>query len=185
MNLLRLQILPSGTSNDHQVRIFVDDNDWLGEDPLGIDPPMFFSQRSLLCGGELLAGRCECGVEGCDDVCVRVGLDGETVTWKNDAEVVLTFRRDDYEAEISRASKDFSWEDENRTVERLVGNVFANAEIDGFAFNWASARVRAGVITLSFSKDGVQKLIEFGWVPGCIEDAVETAKRIYREKIAT
>ena len=49
---------PRFASNDHQVRILVDEEDWLGDSGLGIDPPEFFAQPALTISGELLVGRC-------------------------------------------------------------------------------------------------------------------------------
>lgn len=183
VNVLRIKILPSPSSNDHEARIFIDDVDWLGQDSLGIDPPMFFAQ-DFQWEGRLLVGRCECGCEGCCDTVVNVGLDEKEIVWTNESGLRLVFDRREYVNEITRASEDFSWEDERRRVERLVGNVFASAEMEeGYVFNWASARIRTGIITVSFTRNGEQKLLEFGWEPGDFEDAVRTAKGICQERI--
>jgi hypothetical protein len=68
VNTLTFEISPSPSSNDHQVRIRIDGEDWLGGDYLGVDPPRFFAQATLESGGRVLVGRCGCGCEGCDDV---------------------------------------------------------------------------------------------------------------------
>jgi len=39
VNKLSFKILPSPSTNDHELRILIDDQDFLG-----IDPPSFFSQ---------------------------------------------------------------------------------------------------------------------------------------------
>jgi hypothetical protein len=44
VNKLSFKILPSPSTNDHELRILIDDQDFLGKDYLGIDPPSFFSQ---------------------------------------------------------------------------------------------------------------------------------------------
>jgi hypothetical protein len=185
MSVLKLKIFPCPDSRDHEVRIIVDDADWLGEDSLGIDPPNFFGQPALWINGNLLVGRCVCGCEGCGDTFVDTAFGENTVVWTNESGLRLTFDRAEYQREITRASLDFSWEDENRRVERLVADVFAKSEIDGFVFDWASARIKKGVITLSFSRDGSQKLVEFGWKPGSIEEAVQCARRVHLEKIGS
>jgi hypothetical protein len=41
-------------TNDHQLRPFVDGDDWLGADQLGLDPPKFFRQPALRSAGELV-----------------------------------------------------------------------------------------------------------------------------------
>lgn len=152
MNALGFKILPSSESNDHQVRILVDGQDWLGDEYLGIDPPEFFSQGSLLAGPfPLLVGRCVCGVVGCGDLLVDVLRDGDMISWTNPAGLRLEFDYSEYTSLIDRASTDFSWEDVNRTAERLVNGEFRGTTLaDGNVLDWASARVRPGVMTLSF-----------------------------------
>jgi hypothetical protein len=72
MNTLDFEITPSPYSNDHQIRFFVDGEDWLSDNYLGIDPPEFFAKNNLQSDGQLLMGRCDCGCIGCDDYLVNV-----------------------------------------------------------------------------------------------------------------
>lgn len=58
-------MLPNPETNDSEVRILIDDNDFLGNDYLGLDPPVFFDQQTFFQAGELMIGRCTCGCEGC------------------------------------------------------------------------------------------------------------------------
>ena len=53
---LAFAICPSPETNDHELRILVDGDDILArvEDTMGLDPPDFFEQPALLCGGPLL-----------------------------------------------------------------------------------------------------------------------------------
>lgn len=186
MNTLTFEINPSPTSNDHEVRILVDGEDWLGDDYLGIDPPHFFAQQSLTSTGELLVGRCACGCEGCDDVWVDMSRNDHEVLWRNAKGLRLHFDRQEYDKLIASAREDFSWEDTNRTAERLVSRLFVGVSIDnGYTLDWASARCLAGMMTLSFSKSGTQKLFEFGWDGRSAKDALAGAKRFYKAKRET
>ena len=172
--------MPSPTSNDHQVRIRIDGADWLGADYLGIDPPQFFTQSSLTSNGTLIVGRCECGCEGCDDVTVLVIHGENEVSWTNSEGLHLHFNRKDYDKVIASAREDFSWEDTKRTAERLVASLYKEAVLDGgYKFDWASSRAQEGVITLSFSRNGTQKLLEFPWDGRSPEQALEGARQFY------
>ena len=168
----------------HYPAIQVDGVDWLGDEYLGLDPPQFFAQPSLTSGGELLVGRCECGCEGCDDVRVEMVRDDHEVVWTNARGLRLHFNRQEYDRLVASAREDFSWEDTKRTAERLVLGLFTGISIDdGYRFQWASARVRDGIMTLSFIKNGAQKLFDVGWDGRSPEDALTSAKRFCREKV--
>ena len=182
MNALAFEILPSPSSNDHEVRIRIDGEDWLGKDYMCIDPPVFFAQKSLTEGGELLVGRCNCGCEGCDDVWVNSVKADKEVLWTNAKGLRLHFDREAYDKLICSASQDFSWEDTNRTAERLVSKVFQGILLDGgYSFAWASARVETGMMALSFNKSGKQQLLKFAWNGQKPEQALLDAKRFKEE----
>ncbi|SRR6266581_7772037 len=184
MNTLAFEIMTSPSSNDHQARIRIDGTDWLGQEYLGLDPPRLFAQPSLTDGGKLLVGRCECGCEGCDDVLVDVLRQGQEVLWTNAKGLHLHFDREEYERGVASARQDFSWEDTKRTAERLVSEVFVGVSLDdGYTFDWASARVRNGVMTLSFSKSGTQKLFEFSWDGQSPQDALAEARRFHKDRV--
>jgi hypothetical protein len=182
MNTLTFEIAPSPTSNDHQVRIRIDGKDWLGAKYLGVDPPRFFAQAALISGGNLLAGRCECGCEGCDDIRVDVLRDDHEVLWKSADGLQVHFKGEDYDRLIAAAGADFSWEDTNRTAERLVSGVLAGVVVeDRYKFDWASARVRGGIMTLSFSRGSSQKLFEFGWDGKSPDNAIAGANCFFSD----
>jgi len=183
MNTLTFEMRPSPSSNDHEARIRIDGRDWLGQDYLGLDPPRLLAQDSLTVGGRLLVGRCECGCEGCDDVWVDVVRQEHEVLWTNARGLRLHFGREEYDRVVAVAREDFSWEDPKRTAERLVSEVFSGRSLgDGCTFDWASARVREGVMTLSFSKSATQKLFELPWDGESPEDALAEARRFYGDK---
>ncbi|MGZ6519518.1 MAG: hypothetical protein ACXVED_18165, partial [Bacteroidia bacterium] len=161
-NNIAFKILPSPESNDSEVKILIDGNDFLGDDYLGLDPPVFFNQQTLFQSGELMIGRCTCGCEGCSDYSVTVNVDNDKIIWTNHNGLKLEFNKVEYEKIILEAKNDNSWEDENRKIERLISNLLHNTKTkDGYNFNWASARIKNDFITLSFSKNGEQKLLEF------------------------
>jgi len=174
---LSFKIRPSPGTNDHEVRVLIDGRDVLGDDHLGIDPPEFFAQFSIADVDRLLIGRCECGVVGCDDFLVDVERNPTEVMWH--AREDLRFDRVQYESAIRFASNDYSWEDQKRRAERLVEEVLRGCRTeDGFAFQWASARIAPMVMKISFSKDGQQRLLEFGWDEATDENAVQGAQRL-------
>jgi hypothetical protein len=123
MNVLAFNIELSPESNDHQTRIIIDGNDWLGKNYLGLDPPEFFRQKTLFENGELIIGRCDCGVVGCDDVQINTIFSENEVFWVN-ANEKLSFDKEKFLKLIETASLDFSWEDLGRKVERLVSKIF-------------------------------------------------------------
>jgi len=191
VNALSFHIIPSSESNDHQVRIFIDGEDWLRNDFLGVDPSSFFQQDSFL-NGDLLVGRCTCGVEGCCDLIVNVHNDSEKVGWTNDDGLNLQFRKTEYLKIIEILKTDYSWEDINRRVERLISTLFIGTNITGgLTFDWASCRIEDKMICLSYSKKGLpeefrQEIIKFGWDGISETDALTKAdKFIYETKRIT
>jgi hypothetical protein len=115
---------------------------------------------------------------------VDVVRQGQEVLWTNTNGLRLHFDQEEYDASVTSAREDFSWEDTKRTAERLVSGVFAGASVvDGFTFDWASARVCDGIMTLSFSKSGTQKLFEFSWDGQSPKDALAGARRFHKDRV--
>ena len=184
MNKLKIQCAASPETNDHEASIIADGKDWLGEDYMGLDPPRFFRQETLLSGGRAFVGRCNCGCEGCDDFIVDVIIDENVVKWKSTKGYLLRFDRTEYESLIVAKRNDHSWEDNNRTAERLVDAIFDSIVFtDDWKYDWSSARIGKGKITLSFSLGSQQKLIEFGWDPKDPTTAEKRAKQLKLEMI--
>ena len=164
MNKLSFKILSCPESNDHEIRILIDEEDILGEDFLGLDPPAFFNQTNFDKKGELMVGRCSCGCEGCCDFPVSVQVQDNIIQWTNNNGLELNFDKEKYLNAINSARIDFSWEDINRKVERLTTNILKNSETkDGYRFDWASARIKPQNISLSYSKNRDQKLFYISW----------------------
>jgi hypothetical protein len=179
---LRFEVLPNPETNDHQTRVIVDGRDWLGTDFLGLDPPDLSAQ--LASGrARLVVGRCLCGVVGCCDLIVDVSQREDVVEWRGRDRGPVIFDSVSYRAVILGLAGDHSWEDLGRRVERRVGEVFAGAVIDGAAtFDWASTRIKSGLVHLSFSGEEGQKLLEFSWDGASLESALAGARSLRRER---
>ena len=172
-NELSFKILESLDTDDYEVRIFIDKQDLLDDEHLGLDPTPFFEQ-DFDKEGTLYVGRCNCGVEGCDDITVDVSFEENSVTWRDNDQLKMVFDRNEYENLIYNAKNDYSWEDIKRKVERLINNILKNTQTkDGFTFAWASARMEEGQIALSYNKDSEQKLFYIEWDGEREENAIE------------
>lgn len=184
MNKISFNILPSPESHDHEIRILIDNEDFLGSDYLGLDPPAFFSQENFDKNGELMIGRCTCGCEGCSDYPITVIASEDTISWTNNNGLNLVFDKQDYNRSIETAKNDYSWEDIKRKVERLTTNILKHSRTkDNYNFNWASARIKDNQITLSYSKNGDQKLFDIVW-DGQTETNVEhNAKQFFKDNL--
>lgn len=185
---LKFVFAESPESNDHEVRPLAGEIDILSQAPgnpyLGLDPPEFFRQRQLVKGGQLLAGRCDCGVIGCGDCIVKVELSDRSVVWVISPKKRFEFGRDQYMNAVQQGAADTSWETIERTVERLVeGLDFSVRENLGYKFQWASARIKRGRITLVFLKDGTQKLFDVGWGQADAEDGVERVRQWLKQML--
>lgn len=179
MNTLKIAVEPSLETNDHQARLIVDKNDWLGEDSAGLDPPMLRNQLSSGTSKKIV-GRCACGVVGCDDTVVEVVREDGIVKWQPERGNPLVFEAAVYDAEVDRFRRDKSWETIERAVEREVDEILRDTNLKhGFKFEWASARVRDGFITLSYGKPSKnsehQRLLKFAWDGLSVENAIEGA----------
>jgi len=164
MNKLTIKFTEAATSNDHEAILLVDGEDWMGKEYMGMDPPKLFSQESLLLGGRTIIGRCNCGCEGCDDYEIDVVLLDSSIQWKSTLGYIINFDKSEYFREINSKKNDFTWENSNRTAERLVDKIFLRSKTtDGSLYEWSSARIKEKVIALSFSKDGKQTIFEFQW----------------------
>ena len=175
---LNLFASDSPETNDHQLRPSIDGRDLLGNDHLGLDPPEFFRQPALRSHGELLIGRCECGVIGCDDRAVTVERDVNSVCWRLGSGHDLQFAVTDYDAELERAANDFSWESVGRHAERLVNaGLLGAVTSDGYRFRWSSTRIRPDTITLCFDRNGDQRLTDVEWNGKADHGVVATVRR--------
>ncbi|UVC09119.1 hypothetical protein IHQ71_00315 [Rhizobium sp. TH2] len=180
LDFLGFKVERSDDTNDHEIRLLVNERDVLNGH-LGLDPPDFFGQSELLKGGLARIGRCGCGTVGCDDVCVQVTIE-DAIVWRGNNET-FKFLPKSYFAWLYEAANDRTWEDINRRTERLVSDVFEDISIQtGESFRWASARIEAGKIHLSFDNGtGRQVLLEFPWRGNDPSEAVKSARILLNE----
>lgn len=176
-NKFELKIEQSPTSNDHQVRIFIDDVDFLGENQLGIDPPYFFKQNSLFSGGQTIVGRCGCGCLGCGDLFTNIIFQDHFVIWQFSKELSFNFEKNCYLEMLDTKKNDYSWENVDRTVERLLTPIFEDLVFNSrFSFDWVSARCNHKQIILSYSFEGQQSGLCFDWDGITPEDALSRSE---------
>ncbi len=175
MDILEFSFAASLESNDHELRPLISGTDLLDSlrvGDLGLDPPDFFQQRELLTGGKVLIGRCGCGVVGCGDQGADVEILSDQVIWVLAHGRRVVFNKRQYESALALGASSTTWESLERTAERFVGMLDFSARAErGYIFQWASARIKKGQITLSFVKDAHQVTISVGWNHKNPEDA--------------
>lgn len=170
-------------TNDHEVRILADGKDLIGDDPglMGLDPWELYRQNELLEGGRAIIARCGCGVSGCDSLRVDIRIGAQFAEWigKN---IQLRFAADQYTAWISGAANDHSWEDVGRRAERLVYERLSGASLsDGKTLRWASSRIKAKQIQLSFEDETGQTLLGLGWDGSDPKTAIHVADELLKK----
>jgi hypothetical protein len=183
MSRLSYRILPNPDDKTHEVRLIVDGADWIGEDRLGLDPPDLIFELRRTDRDRIIVGRCTCGVIGCDDLVVKVVRTAETVEWSRPDGPAVAFDADQFDDVVGTLARDYSWEPLGRTVERELGVMFSGKVTDdGYAFDWSSTRFRPGVVVLSVTKDGQQKLLEFSWDEATLDSALKRGRQVLRER---
>lgn len=179
MSTLKISVEASLETNDHQARLVVDQKDWLGENFLGLDPPMLCNQ--LTSGeNEMIVARCACGAVGCSDMIVKIVREDDVVKWHVDGGETLVFDAAPYDAEIDRFSRDKTWETIERAAEREINSILRGTSLKhGFKFEWASTRIRKGFVILSYGKPAKnrvqQKLLEIEWDGLSVGSAIDCA----------
>ncbi|WP_454056635.1 hypothetical protein [Cupriavidus sp. Marseille-Q8015] len=175
MDFLEFTFAESRESNDHEARPLatgIDILESLRPGDLGLDPPEFFGQPELRAGGRLIIGRCGCGVIGCGDQLADVEVFSDQVAWCLAQGRRFVFNKAQYEAALAQGAASTIWESIERTAERLVSGLdFSKRAERGYVFQWASARIKKGQITLSFGVGQRQAMINVGWNHRDAEDA--------------
>jgi len=175
----RIAVSPNNDCKDHEARILIDDEDVLGEDSCGLDPPDLAHQ---LTGDDprIRIGRCSCGTVGCDDVLAdRLRKEG-IIEWQTGGRIFV-FDEHDYDREVDRFLSDRSWAPVERLAEFAADELLQGHTLGGLPYDWSSARIKAQVMTFSFSVGGEQRLIEFTWDGQTIDSAVEAASKALSE----
>ena len=184
-NKLTIAVIACPNTNDHQARLLIDGEDWLGSEYLGLDPSELKTELLANGVGTLIVGRCLCGAVGCADLEVEATRTETTVLWSAPGASNLRFDTVEYDAALDRFARDTSWETVGRTVEREVADLFRGTVTkDGFEFDWASTRIRDGLVHLSFSKGLEQRLLEFSWDGADLASALDRAQAFRTERFA-
>jgi hypothetical protein len=173
---LKIEIVPSPDSNDHEVLLLGDGRDLIrsmDDQMMGLDPDDLLIEPSpLLVAGAprvVTIGRCSCGETGCGSVEAELSRQDHTVAWSvKDYSHVFTFDAAQYEAEIQRALADASWETPDRTAARLIRSTVDRDALarHGFRFSWSSGRLRIGKLTVSLLLEPgpYQVLVHSPWI---------------------
>lgn len=172
-------------SPEDQARILIDGQDWLGPNVLGLDPDVLEVELNAKSVGNLIVGRCWCGIVGCHDVMVEATRTERSVIWTDHNAVLLRFRPAQYDAEVARFTGDKSWESVERSVEREIALIFEGTTIrGGFEFEWVSVRQQVGIVRISFRKDRRQRFLKFRWDGARMADAIQQAKAFRAERFS-
>ncbi len=180
-NKISFEISPNPDTADYQVRIFIDKRDVLGDEYLGLDPEPFFEQ-DFEQEGDLYIGRCLCGVEGCDDMLINVTFQNNMVLWRGDNGFNFQFDKHEYANTIDITKNDYSWEDKERRLERIISEILKHTEIENdFSFAWASTQFEENTITLSYHKESEQQLYHIAWDGKSEDDAIKSVIEFLKE----
>ncbi len=186
MSSLSYQIIASPDSNDHQVRLFVDGADWIGESHLGLDPPELVKQLTEHPPSRLIVARCSCGVLGCGDVVATLIRTAKTVEWSCVNRQPVVFDAEHFDNQIRALTNDHSWEPAGRTVERLLDEMFfGKVTDDGYLFEWSSTRFQPFLVMISVRKIQDQKLLEFSWDGETVANALSRGGRFLHERFGS
>ncbi len=158
------RVLPSPETNDFEVRLFVDGEDFIKKhwpDMMGLDPDDVLSLDILASRDAphtAMVVRCGCGVAGCGNATVRVSRAGDYIIWDswdgdrgNPPPGTLTFMREQYLQALERAISDTSWETPDRTAARLLSSMIDHEAlaVNNLSYQWASGRIRDDALTVS------------------------------------
>ena len=112
-------------------------------------------------------GRCPaCGDPGCVSVKVRIRREDDRVLWQSLLlPLEVRFDASQYEAEINRATHDFSWETPRWTAARFVRESVDRLTLRkrGFVFEWASSFQGAMTVCLMLRPGPYQIVVRLPW----------------------
>ena len=184
----QIEVRSSPQTNDHEVRLLADGEDLIQHfcsDMMGLDPSDLLVEPCPLLvetdNHTAMIGRCYCGVVGCGSVEVKIHRDHDQVVWQSlHSDAKVQFRASQYQAEIERALRDFSWEAPERMAARLIANAVDTKALEhsGFLFDWASGRCKEGFMTVSLTLNPgpYQILVKLPWDGKAVDDIVARFK---------
>jgi hypothetical protein len=199
LHRVEFRVYPSPETNDFEVRVFVDDEDFLRKhwpEMIGMDPYDILSHDVLAPGNTprgVMIARCSCGVWGCGNVSAQISQEGDTVlwdAWMEDTEAStsgrLQFDKKLYLQAVERAIEDKSWESPDRTAARLLSTILDSEMLaaNGLSFQWASGRIRKDAFTVSLGHppDCHQILVHTSWKRETPEEIAELAARVLKKQ---
>lgn len=174
MESLRFEVVPAGEEvGGHQLLIYVDGVEMtsrgagMGMDPFDVLVPENRLQATPSSRRTPVA-RCNCGTYGCGVTDVDIVRDAEVVHWDWLHEVPMqhgiTFKAQQYDAEVARIAADHTWERPQDTTARLVleGADHLALAARGLGISWATADHRDSslfVIALITTDDKFQVFV--------------------------
>jgi hypothetical protein len=90
----------------------------------------------------------------------------------------------EYDLAVDAGAADVSWENIERTAERLVSKLdYSEFKRHGLLFEWASARIKSDRMTLSFKKENAQQFYDAPWDHKFPTNAVEAVQQMLTKLI--
>ena len=194
-NVIRFMVVPSPDTNDHEVKVFIDGEEFISRlwpNMMGMDPDQVLSYRHLSAQDEpheTTVLRCGCGQVGCGSASVRISAQGDHVIWDNwrgdtggRPSKTLTFDRNQYMKAVKDAIEDHSWETPDRTAARILASIVDHSTLaeNNLKYQWATGRIRDATLTVSLSgPEGChQILVHFDWKNQSAEEIAREAARL-------
>ncbi len=178
MDKLRLQVEPLGkeSGGGFEVQIYVNEVEMTRAGAgIGMDTDDLLIPRNRFRPEaephRIPVARCQCGVYGCGSTDVVITLDDEVVHWDWQIETPMnrrvTFRADEYLAELDRFEDDLSWETDERTAGRLIapGAMSEALREQDLEYSWAAnwhANAQLFVVSFVFQR-AYQLFVWFRW----------------------
>lgn len=192
LRTIQFRVFPSPKTNDCDVRIFIDGEDFIQNhwpDMMGMDPDDILSYDVLAPSDSphnAVLIRCGCGVAGCGHVTARIYQDDDHVIWDswsgdegNPPPESLIFEKNHYIQAVKDAVNDHGWETPDRTAARLLKGIVDREVLSakGLSFQWASGRIKKDTFTVSlgYSRELHQTLVHTAWGD---ESAEQMAQRV-------
>ncbi len=196
LSVIRFMVVPSPDTNDHEVKIFLDGEDFIGRhwpDMMGMDPDELLSYRYLSAQDVphvVTVVRCGCGVAGCASVSVRISGQDDRVIWDNWQGVTgeppaetLIFDREQYMGAVKDAIEDHSWETPDRTAARILTSIVDQNTLanNNLKYQWATGRLRDATLTVSLvGPEECQILVHLDWEEQSAEEIAHEAARLLK-----
>ena len=196
-NVIRFLVVPSPDTNDHEVKVFIDGEEFISRqwaNMMGMDPDQLLSYRHLSAQEEpheATVVRCGCGEVGCGSASVRISAQGDRVIWDDwqgdtggRPTKPLIFDRNQYMKAVKDAIEDHSWETPDRTAARILASIVDHSILaeNNLKYQWASGRIRHATLTVSLSgTEGCDHiLVHLDWKEQSAEEIAREAARLLK-----